>query len=184
MKIKFTVIVLAVLILTTATSWGETKPIDLGVDSDNMQWYLVDYGHDVSETPYAIARAYYTNETIKNQTIKFLTDEGIYADNLYFTDYKYEYTTDGKQFSVMNLTHYDKQGYEIISSEYMDKVYEDVPENSIAAKCASYVFGTNEPVGESGGGCMIGFGAFAMLGVLIEFTMCGKILVKFSKRKD
>ncbi len=173
MKIKFTIIVLAMLIVTTTTSWGATDPIDLGKDADNMQWYLMKYGYDI-EIPYAIARAYYTNETIKDQTIKFLTTKGIDASDLYFTEYRYEYTNDGKQFSMINLKHCDEQGHEIITSEYIDKTFEDVPENSIPAKCAAYVFRTNEPIGKNGGGCVTATGSLAMLGALVVFTRSRK----------
>jgi hypothetical protein len=106
-----------------AAAWDAAKQRDLGRDSVKMQWYLLDYGVEGS-VPYAIARKYYTSESIKQQTIDLLMSKyGLapeLAGSLYFTEYKYEYTPDGKQFAVSYLRHYDMQGEEIHGTVYDD----------------------------------------------------------------
>jgi hypothetical protein len=104
-------------------AWDAEKQKNLGQDSVKMQWYLLDYGKD-GNVPYAIARKYYTSESIKQQTIDLLMSKyGIapeLAGGLYFTEYRYEYTPDGKQFAVAYLRHYDMQGEEIHGTVYDD----------------------------------------------------------------
>jgi hypothetical protein len=88
-----------------------------------MQWYLLDYGTK-DGVPFAVARKYYTNESVKQQTIDLLMSKyGIVADvagSLYFTEYEYEYSKDGKQFAVTYLRHYDMLGNEIYGTVYDD----------------------------------------------------------------
>jgi hypothetical protein len=106
-----------------AMAWDVEKQKNLGQDSVKMQWYLLDYGTE-GNVPYAIARKYYTSESIKQQTIDLLMSKyGLapeLAGGLYFTEYKYEYTPDGKQFAVTYLRHYDMQGEEIYGTVYDD----------------------------------------------------------------
>jgi hypothetical protein len=89
-----------------------------------MQWYLLDYGTKDNGVPFAISRKYYTNESIKQQTIDLLMSKyGIAANvagSLYFTEYEYEYSKDGKQFAVTYLRHYDMLGNEIHGTVYDD----------------------------------------------------------------
>jgi hypothetical protein len=88
-----------------------------------MQWYLLDYGTR-DGVPFAVSRKYYTNESIKQQTIDLLMSKyGIAADvagSIYFTEYEYEYSKDGKQFAVTYLRHYDMLGNEIYGTVYDD----------------------------------------------------------------
>jgi hypothetical protein len=104
-----------------AVAWDAEKQKNLGQDSVKMQWYLLDYGKE-GNVPYAIARKYYTSESVKQQTIDLLMSKyGLAPDlagSLYFTEYKYEYTPDGKQFAVAYLRHYDMQGEEIYGTVY------------------------------------------------------------------
>jgi hypothetical protein len=89
-----------------------------------MQWYLLDYGVKDDGVPFAVSRKYYTNESIKQQTIDLLMSKyGISSDvagSLYFTEYEYEYSKDGKQFAVTYLRHYDMLGNEIYGTVYDD----------------------------------------------------------------
>jgi hypothetical protein len=102
-------------------AWDAEKQKNLGQDHVKMQWYLLDYGLR-GEVPFAVARKYYTNESIKQQTVDLLMSK--YAINpevagsLYFTEYEYEYTKDGKQFAVTYLRHYDMLGNEIYGTVY------------------------------------------------------------------
>ena len=111
----------AVCSVLPAEAWDPEKQKNLGQDSVKMQWYLLDYGTE-GNVPYAIARKYYTSESIKQQTIDLLMSKyGLAPDlagSLYFTEYKYEYTPDGKQFAVAYLRHYDMQGEEIHGTVY------------------------------------------------------------------
>jgi hypothetical protein len=106
-----------------AAAWDAEKQKNLGQDSVKMQWYLLDYGTE-GGVPYAIARKYYTSESVKQQTIDLLMSKyGLAPDmagGLYFTEYRYEYTPDGKQFAVVYLKHYDMQGEEIYGTVYDD----------------------------------------------------------------
>jgi hypothetical protein len=104
-----------------AAAWDVEKQKNLGQDSLKMQWYLLDYGKE-NDIPYAIARKYYTSESVKQQTIDLLMSKyGLAPDlagSLYFTEYRYEYTPDGKQFAVTYLRHYDMQGEQIYGTVY------------------------------------------------------------------
>lgn len=130
-------------------AWDESKTKDLGRDGNNMQWWLLEYGKNAEGKNYAITRKYYTNTKIKNETIellmsKFGTSPEV-ANSLYFTEYGYEYTDDGKQFALTYLTHYDRLGNEIHGTIYDDSS-EATKKNfvgitGIPAKAARYVFG-------------------------------------------
>ncbi len=130
-------------------AWDESKTKDLGRDGNNMQWWLLEYGKNAEGKNYAITRKYYTNAKIKNETIellmsKFGTSPEV-ANSLYFTEYGYEYTDDGKQFALTYLTHYDRLGNEIHGTIYDDSS-EATKKNfvgitGIPAKAATYVFG-------------------------------------------
>ena len=87
-----------------------------------MKWWLLDYGKDEAGVPFAVSRKYYTNQTVKNETIELLMSKfGIspeVAGSLYFTEYRYEYSPDGSQYAMTYLRHYDMLGNEIHGTVY------------------------------------------------------------------
>lgn len=113
---------LLIAVASPAMAWDANKQKALGQDANKMTWYLLDYGKDENGNLFAISRKYYTNTTIKNETIELLMSKfGIspeVAGSLYFTEYGYEYTPDGKQFAVTYLRHYDMLGNEIHGTTY------------------------------------------------------------------
>lgn len=113
---------LLAVIASPVLAWDAAKQKNLGQDANKMQWYLLDYGKNDAGIPYAVSRKYYTNTTVKNETIELLMSKfGIspeVAGSLYFTEYGYEYTPDGKQFAVAYLRHYDMLGNEIHGTVY------------------------------------------------------------------
>ena len=144
---------LVAAIASPVMAWDMAKQKDLKEDANKMHWYVLDYGKDTNGVPYAVARKYYTNATIKNETIELLMSKfGIspeVAGSLYFTEYGYEYTEDGKQFAQTYVRHYDMLGNEIHgtvfddSSEATQKTFIALSgvANSAPAKAANYVFG-------------------------------------------
>ena len=140
---------LLIALASPVFAWDESKTKDLGRDSNNMQWWLLEYGKNANGRPYAITRKYYTNAKIKNETIellmsKFGTSPEV-ANSLYFTEYGYEYTDDGKQFAMTYLRHYDRLGNEIHGTVYDDSSEttkkEFIGVTGIPAKAATYLFG-------------------------------------------
>jgi hypothetical protein len=145
-----TLIVLALLVAVTCSalpamaSWDPEKQKNLGQDHVKMQWYILDYGAKSDGTPFSIARKYYTNEKIKQDTVELLMSKFGYsaevAGSLYFTEYEFEYTADGKEFATTYLRHYDMLGNEIHgtvydnSSEAAKKVFAAVDPNSTPGK--------------------------------------------------
>ncbi len=138
-----------------AMAWDASKQKTLGQDKNKMTWYILDYGKDSAGSYFAISRKYYTNVTIKNETIELLMSKfGIspeVAGSLYFTEYGYEYTPDGKQFAQTYVRHYDMLGHEIHGTVYDDSTeatqktfiaLSAVP-GSTPAKGANYAFGRN-----------------------------------------
>lgn len=145
-----TVLVLALVMAAMPVSaWDAKKQKDLGQDKNKMQWWLLDYGKDENGVPMAVTRKYYTNNTIKNETIELLMSKyGIapeIAGSLYFTEYGYEYDETGKKFALTYLKHYDMLGNEIHgtvfdgSSETTQKVFNGIA--GIPAKVAPYALG-------------------------------------------
>ena len=106
-----------VCLASPAVAWDPEKQKNLGQDHVKMQWYILDYGTKEDGTPFAVSRKYYTNEGIKNETIELLMSKFGYepelASSLYFTEYEYEYSKDGKQFAVAYVRHFDMLGNEI-----------------------------------------------------------------------
>ena len=154
---KFVLSALLVAMLVALGSpvmaWDAAKEGDLKRDANNMQWYLVSFGKDENTgIPYAITRKYYTNTTIKNETIELLMSKfGIspeVAGSLYFTEYGYEYTEDGKQFALTYLRHHDMLGHEIHGTEYgtedNPKTFAGIPAGSAPAKAANFLFGKSK----------------------------------------
>ncbi len=136
-----------------ALAWDSAKQKELGQDHVKMTWYILDYGK-ANGVPFAIARKYYTNEKIKQETVDLLMSKfGIAPDvagSLYFTEYGFEYTQDGKQFATTYLRHYDMLGNEIYgttydgSSEATKKTFAAIPavaQGKAIAYGASYALG-------------------------------------------
>lgn len=131
-------------------SWDPAKQKNLGQDHVKMQWYLLDYGVR-DGVPFAVSRKYYTNESIKQQTIDLLMSKfniaPDVAGSIYFTEYGYEYSKDGKQFAITYLKHYDMLGQEIHgtiyddSSEAAKKVFAPVDSKGATGKGAALALG-------------------------------------------
>ena len=96
-------------------------PVNFGKDANKMQWYLVNYGKE-KEKPFAVARKYYTNPEEKKKTEDLLVTkfsiEQEKASTLYFTEYRYVYSADAKQFALTYINHYDMVGDIIKGTEY------------------------------------------------------------------
>ena len=137
-------------VCSPALAWDPAKQKNLGQDHIKMQWYLLDYGKK-DDALFAVARKYYTNTSVKQQTVDLLMSKyGLSPDvagSLYFTEYGYEYTPDGKQFAVTYLRHFDMLGNEIYgtvfdgSSDAAKKVFSAVAPNSTPGKGLAYAQG-------------------------------------------
>ncbi|MBR4196138.1 MAG: hypothetical protein IKQ95_05435 [Synergistaceae bacterium] len=154
---KFTVCALILglvaLMAVPSFAWDAAKQKQLGQDKNKMTWYILDYGKDANGVPFAVSRKYYTNPTIKNDTIELLMSKfGLSpekAGSLYFTEYGYEYTPDGKQFAQTYVRHYDMLGNEIHGTVYDDSSEATKKEfialsavaGSTPAKAAQYALG-------------------------------------------
>ena len=116
------IIGLVAVMAVPSFAWDAAKQKALGQDKNKMTWYILDYGKDTNGVPFAVSRKYYTNTTIKNETIELLMSKfGLSperAGSLYFTEYGYEYTPDGKQFAETYVRHYDMLGNEIYGTVY------------------------------------------------------------------
>lgn len=147
------IIGLVAVMAVPSFAWDAAKQKALGQDKNKMTWYILDYGKTSADVPFAISRKYYTNPTIKNETIELLMSKfGLSpekAGSLYFTEYGYEYTPDGKQFAMTYQRHYDMLGNELYGTVYDDSS-EATKKNFIAlsavagqtpAKAASYALG-------------------------------------------
>ena len=147
---KFIVLILLVAVVCSALpamAWDPEKQKNLGQDHVKMQWYVLDYGTKEDGTPFAVTRKYYTNEKIKQETVELLMSKFGYssdrAGSLYFTEYEYEYTKDGKQFAVTYLRHYDMLGNEIHGTVYNNateatkKVFAGFDANSTPGKAVA-----------------------------------------------
>mgnify|MGYP000943014547 CR=1 FL=1 len=140
----------AVGIAVPAQAWDPAKQKNFGQDHIKMQWYLLDYGKE-GDVPFAVTRKYYTNNSVKQQTIDLLMSKYSIspevAGALYFTEYRYEYTPDGKKFAVTYLKHYDMLGNEIYgtvydgSSEATQKAFLAVDPKSVPGKAVGYALG-------------------------------------------
>ena len=134
-------------------AWDAAKQKALGQDKNKMTWYILDYGKDANGVPFAVSRKYYTNTTVKNETIELLMSKfGLSpekAGSLYFTEYGYEYSADGKQFAQTYVRHYDMLGNEIHGTVYDDSseatkknwIQLSAVAGSTPAKAASYALG-------------------------------------------
>ena len=115
---------LLVAFASPVLAWDAAKQKALGQDKNKMTWYLLDYGKDSDGVPFAISRKYYTNATIKNDTIELLMSKfGIspeVAGSLYFSEYRYDYTDDGTKFAQAYVHHYDMLGNLIHGTDYAE----------------------------------------------------------------
>ena len=156
------ILALVIALGSPVMAWDAAKQKSLGQDKNKMTWYLLDYGKDEAGTLFAVSRKYYTNTTIKNETIELLMSKfGLspeVAGSLYFTEYGYEYTPDGKKFAMTYLRHYDMLGNEIHgtvydgSTEATQKTFAPIPAGSTPAKGAAYAMGktpANPPANRS-----------------------------------
>ena len=152
MKSLILVLLVAAVVCTAipALAWDAAKQKDLGTDHIKMKWWLLDFGKK-DEVPFAVVRKYYTNESVKQQTVDLLMSKFAIApelaSSLYFTEYGYEYSKDGKQFAVSYLKHYDMQGEEIHGTVYdnstdaLKKAFAGVDPKSTPGKAAPYALG-------------------------------------------
>ena len=126
------------------------KQINLGKDNSGMTWYLLDYGIE-KDKPYAIARKYYTSKYVKQETIELLvllySIPEIQAGQLYFAEYKYKYTPDGKSYAEVYRKYYDIRGNEIFELVFnakkgaRKKHFINVVKNTVQSKGAAYALG-------------------------------------------
>ena len=121
-------------------------PVNFGKDANKMQWYLVNYGKE-GDGHFAVARKYYTNPDEKEKTVDLIVTkfaiEQEKASGLYFTEYRYEYSADGKQFALAYINHYDMLGNMIKSTEYQgpDRVFYTMTKDMIPYKAYAYASG-------------------------------------------
>ena len=121
-------------------------PVNFGKDANKMQWYLVNYGK-AEEKRFAVARKYYTNPEEKKKTEDLLVTkfsiEQEKASTLYFTEYRYVYSADAKQFALTYINHYDMVGDIIKGTEYeeKDQVFYTMTKDMIPWKAYAYASG-------------------------------------------
>lgn len=149
---KLFVVVIAVLACAGLALADDAyvKQVNIGQDKSGMTWYLLDYGTK-KNIPYAVARKYYTSDMIKSETIELLTSRysvpETKAQRLYFTEYKYEYSTDGRQYAEIYRKYYDVAGEEIYGIRFnkrsgaRSKHFIKVVKNTIQSKGAAYALG-------------------------------------------
>ena len=117
------IVVLAISSVAVPASELVDGNVSLGQDHVKMTWYLVAYEKASQETgaPSATVRKYYTNAGIKNETIELLMSKfGLDAEkagSLYFTEYRYIYSSDLKKFAVGYIRHYDMVGNLVYGTE-------------------------------------------------------------------
>ena len=142
-------VVLGVLFLfsvASAVTAAEKKPVDFGKDKNKMHWYLLDYGTKDNKG-FAIVRKYYTNPDEKTKTIDLIVSKfGIAkerASEIYFTEYGYTYSEDGKKFGMTYITHYDMLGNEIKSTTFGEGTIEldKLSKDTVPYKSYQYVAG-------------------------------------------
>ena len=121
------------------TEFDPQKQVYLGLDHVGMLWYIMDYGIGEDGTPFAVTRRYFTNEDIRQEIIEILISRFGHsreiAGTLYFTEFGYEYTEDGRQFAITYIRHRDQLGNDIHgtvnddSCENTRRVFADVVHN-------------------------------------------------------
>ncbi|MGI6784833.1 MAG: hypothetical protein ACOX5A_11600 [Aminivibrio sp.] len=137
---------IAAAAVAVAAGAAAPEPVNFGQDANKMQWYLVNYGKN-DECNFASARKYYTNPDEKENTIGLICEKfGIdseTASGLYFTEYGYAYSADGKEFAVTYISHYDMGGQLIKSTEFgaSDREYVKMSKEMIPFKAYPYAIG-------------------------------------------
>ena len=126
------------------------KRVEIGTDSAGMQWYLIDYGTN-NAGYYAVARKYYSNRNLKSSTVEQLISRYSIperkARELFLTDYRYEYTSDGLRYAEVYRRFYDSFGGMIMGIEFdgssmaRRKTFINVVRNTIQSKGLAYATG-------------------------------------------
>ena len=154
-KKSHVLVVLVLSILTTVYSASpavalsplttlDTKKIrNVGKDPNEMLWYVVEYGTQ-DGVPFAVARSYYTNETVKQARITELLSHNVspeMAGALYFSEYGYEFTSDGTQASTAYIAHGTQNamtGHIRVTEQ--TKAWNSVRDSFAAGKAAEILF--------------------------------------------
>ncbi len=144
---KFLALMLVLLLASCAFAEADQlseQQRNLGRDRAGFQWWLVNYGPDSSGW-YAVAREYYTEPGAKQATINALSSRyGVPYDRasaLYLTEYRFEYTSDGTQYTEVSRVFYDMLGEKICGYRTGHKVFNPVTPNTIQSKGAAYAMG-------------------------------------------
>ena len=144
--VLFAFALLALSLFVSLAFAAVLQPVNFGQDGNKMQWYLVNYGKN-NDGPFACTRKYYTNPDEKQKTIDLIVEkfgvEQAAASGLYFTEYGYVYSQDGKKFAVSYITHYDMLGKVIKSTEYdaAGREYVKMSKEMIPFKAYPYAIG-------------------------------------------
>ena len=149
-KVFVTIVLLLAAVTSACSEDAFVKQVTIGKDRAGMTWYLTDYGADASGY-YSVARKYYTNEAGKSETVELLTSRYSIpqrkAANLYFTEYRYEYTSDGTRCAEVYRGYYDLLGNELLRIDFDDsssarrRNYINVVKNTIQSKGLAYATG-------------------------------------------
>lgn len=142
---KFLALILFLMSASGAFAAGAfTQQKNLGKDRAGLQWWLVEYGSGTSGY-YAVAREYYTSAGVKAEVVGGLSSRyGVPQDRanaLYFTEYRFEYTSDGKQCAEISRVFYDMVGKEIFAYRAGEKVFNPVTANTVQSKGAAFAMG-------------------------------------------
>ena len=118
---------------------------NLGRDRAGIQWWIVDFGTNMSGY-YAVAREYYnTNAAAKSELVYALSSRyGISqsrAEDVYFAEFRFEYTSDGRQCTEASRVLYNMRGEEICAYRTGHKVFNPVMPNTVQSKGAAYAMG-------------------------------------------
>ena len=146
-KTMIAAVTLLLALFVAGAAIADVQPVNFGQDHVKMQWYLVNYGQQ-NGVCFANARKYYTNPDVKAETIgliveKFGTDQEL-ADGLYFTEYGYTYSPDGKSFAVTYINHYDMLGNCIRSTEYDESSREFIGMTKDMIPFKAYAYATGK----------------------------------------
>jgi opacity protein-like surface antigen len=144
---------LFMLVFLASSAFAEVvqKHVNFGQDANKMQWYLMTYGKNDDGIHVATARKYYTNPDEKQKIIDLIVEkfgtEREFASGLYFTEYGYVYSNDGKSFAVTYLNHYNMVGKEIRSTVYPEgeREFIGMSSNMIPYKAYQYASGKKKP---------------------------------------
>lgn len=152
MKKFFAFSSLIIILLFAACSFADEIDEDafprqknLGKDRAGIQWWIRDFGASASGY-YAIAREYYnTNAGAKSELVYALTTRyGISssrAEDVYFAEFRFEYTPDGRQYAEISRVLYDMRGDEICSYRSDYTSFNPVMPNTVQSKGVAYAMG-------------------------------------------